>query len=121
MSHANGLGADVTAGVSLHLHRLREIGPQVLSFQPTAYRYYQSLVYLGSLLVFGTVLIASLLRNELHSNRQENWLVILLFIRVLLGSCVTFFLLNRSIVIDGNTAEVHIGQQSWIGSTSCHG
>ena len=58
------------------LHRLREIAPQVLSFQPTAYRHYQTFVYLGSLLAFGNVLIASLLRNELNINRHEHWWVI---------------------------------------------
>ena len=91
------------------LHRLREIAPQVLSFQPTAYRHYQTFVYLGSLLAFGNVLIASLLRNELNINRHEHWWVIQLLAQILVGCCVTLFLLNRSIVIDGNTAEVRLG------------
>ncbi len=66
------LGADVTGGYRTIFHRLSELAPRVLSFQSTAYRYHQSLVYLGSLLVFGNILIASLLRNELHSNCQEH-------------------------------------------------
>ena len=103
------------------LHRLREIGPQVLSFQPTAYRHYQTFVYLGSLLAFGNVLIASLLRNELNINRHEHWWVIQLLAQILVGCCVTLFLLNRSIVIDGNTAEVRLGLPGWGGSIGCHG
>ena len=92
------------------LHRLGEIATQVLSFHPTAYRHYKTLVYLGSLLAFGNALKMSLLRNELNINRYEHWWMILLLVQTLVGCCVTLFLLNRSIVIDGNTAEVHIGQ-----------
>ena len=110
------------------LHRLREIGPQVLSFQPTAYRHYQTFVYLGSLLAFGNVLIASLLRNELNINRHEHWWVIQLLAQILVGCCVTLFLLNRAIVIDGNTAEVRLGlprlgwlnQLPWLRELVCH-
>ena len=61
------------------------------------------------MLAFGNVLIASLLRYELTVNRHEHWWVILLFVQSVVGSCVTLFLLNRSIVIDGNTEEVRIG------------
>ena len=35
--------------------------------------------------------------------------MILLLVQILVGCCVTLFLLNRSIVIDGNTAEVRLG------------
>ena len=91
------------------LHRLCVIAPRVLSFQSTAYRHYQTFVYLGSLLVFGNLLIMSLLRNELTITRHEHWWVILVLGQILLGCCVTLFLLNRSIVIDGNTAVVRLG------------
>lgn len=66
------------------------------------------MVYLGSLLAFGNVLIASLLRNELNINRHDHWWVILVLVQILVGCCVTLFLLNRSIVIDGKTAEVRL-------------
>ena len=61
------------------------------------------------MLAFGNVLIASLLRNELNINRHDHWWVILVLVQILVGCCVTLFLLNRSIVIDGNTAEVRLG------------
>ena len=60
-------------GIAVRLLRLGEIATQVLSFHPTAYRHYKTLVYLGSLLAFGNALKMSLLRNELNINRYEHW------------------------------------------------
>ena len=90
-------------------NRLRESAPQVLSFQPTAYRHYQSLVHLVSLLVFGNALIVSLLRDELNINRPDEWWVISMLVQILVGCGVTLVLLNRSIVVDANAAEVRLG------------
>ena len=93
-------------------NRLREIAPQVLSFQPTAYRHYQSLVHLLALLVFGNALIASLLRDELNINRPNEWWVISALSQILVGCCVTLVLLNRSVIVDGNAAQVRLGLPS---------
>jgi hypothetical protein len=91
------------------LHRLHVIAPQVLSSQATAYRHYKTFVYFGSLLAFGNALMMSLLRNELNINGYEHWWVIQLMVQILVGCCVTLFLLNRSIVIDENSEESYIG------------
>ena len=100
----------LSPGGSRHItNRLREIAPQVLSFQPTAYRHYQSLVHLLASLVFGNMLIFSLLRGELNINRPDEWWVISALLQILVGCGVTLILLNRSIVVDGNAAEVRLG------------
>lgn len=100
----------LSPGGSRHItNRLREIAPQVLSFQPTAYRHYQSLVHLLALLVFGNMLIVSLLRDELNINRPDEWWVISALLQILVGCGVTLILLNRSIVVDGNAAQVRLG------------
>ena len=100
----------LSPGGSRHTtNRLREIAPQVLSFQPTAYSHYQSLVYLLSLLVFGNALIVSLLRNELNINRPDEWWVISALLQILVGCGVTLVLLNRSIIVDGNASQVRLG------------
>ena len=100
----------LSPGGSRHAtNRLREIAPQVLSFQPTAYRHYQSLVHLLALLVFGNMLIVSLLRDELNINRPDEWWVISALVQILVGCGVTLVLLNRSIVVDGNAAQVRLG------------
>jgi hypothetical protein len=88
---------------------LREIAPQVLSFQPTAYSRYQSLVHLLSLLFFGNTLIVSLLPNELNIDRHDEWWVISALVQILLGYGVTLILLNRSFIVDGNAAQVRLG------------
>ena len=97
-------------------NRLREIAPQVLSFQPTAYRHYQSLVHLLALLVFGNALIVSLLRDELNINRPNEWWVISALLQILVGCCVTLVLLNRSVIVDGNAAQVRLGlpRMKWL-------
>ena len=118
---ANGLGTLVARGSRYTTNRLREIAPQVLSFQPTAYRHYQSLVYLLSLLVFGNALIVSLLRDELNINRPDEWWVISALVQILVGCGVTLVLLNRSIVVDGNAAEVRLGLPRLGGSISFRG
>ena len=100
----------LSPGGSRHTtNRLREIAPQVLSFQPTAYRHYQSLVHLLALLVFANMLIVSLLRDELNINRPDEWWVISALVQILVGCGVTLVLLNRSIVADGNAAQVRLG------------
>ena len=100
----------LSPGGSRHItNRLSEIAPQVLSFQPTAYRHYQSLVHLLALLVFGNMLIVSLLRDELNINRPDEWWVISLLVQILVGCGVTLVLLNRSIVVDGKAAQVRLG------------
>ena len=83
---------------------LREIAPQVLSFQPTAYSRYQSLVHLLSLLFFANTLIVSFLRNELNIDRHDEWWVISALVQILVGCGVTLILLNRSIIVDGDAA-----------------
>ena len=100
----------LSPGGSRHTtNRLREIAPQVLSFQPTAYRHYQSFVHLLSLLVFGNALIVSLLRDELNINRPDEWWVISALVQILVGCGVTLVQLDRSIVVDRNAAQVRLG------------
>ena len=94
------------------LYRLGVIGPKVLSFQPTLARHYQTFVYLVSVLVFGNMLIVSLLRHELSIRNFEHWWVIQLLVQIVLGCCVTLFLLNRAVVIDGGAQEVRLGLPS---------
>ena len=94
-------------GGSRHItNRLREIAPQVLSFEPTAYRHYLSLVHLLALLVFGNMLVVSLLRDELNINRPDEWWVISALVQILVGCVIALVLLNRSIVVDGKAAQV---------------
>ena len=100
----------LSPGGSRHTTKLlRQIAPQVLSFQPTAFSHYQSLVHFLALLVFGNMLIVSLLRDELNINRPDEWWVISALVQILVGCGVTLVLLNRSIVVDANAAEVRLG------------
>ena len=99
--------APLSPGGSCHItNRLREIAPQVLSFEPTAYRHYLSLVHLLALLVFGNMLVVSLLRDELNINRPDEWWVISALVQILVGCVIALVLLNRSIVVDGKAAQV---------------
>ena len=78
----------------------------MLSFEPTAYRHYLSLVHLLALLVFGNMLVVSLLRDELNINRPDEWWVISALVQILVGCVIALVLLNRSIVVDGKAAQV---------------
>ena len=78
----------------------------MLSFEPTAYRHDLSLVHLLALLVFGNMLVVSLLRDELNINRPDEWWVISALVQILVGCVIALVLLNRSIVVDGKAAQV---------------
>ena len=100
----------LSPGGSRHTTKLlRQIAPQVLSFQPTAFSHYQSLVHFLALLAFGNALIVSLLCNELNLNRPGEWWVISALVQILVGCVVTLIMLNRAVVVDGNIAEVQLG------------
>ena len=99
--------APLSPGGARHItNRLREIAPQVLSFEPTAYRHDLSLVHLLALLVFGNMLVVSLLRDELNINRPDESWVISALVQILVGCVTALVLLNRSIVVDGKAAQV---------------
>ena len=73
-----------------------------------------------SLLVFGNALIVSLRCGELNINRPDEWWAISMLVQILVGCGVTLVLLNRSIVVDANAAEVRLGlpRLGWLNSVS---
>ena len=88
------------------LHRLKPIAPDVLCFQATPYRHYQTLIYGLALVVFSVTLLGQLwggLRQP-----DQVWLVVMLVPTVLMCG-LTVLKLSRVIVIDGGAAEVRIG------------